>query len=147
MALSAARVLTFEGQPPKDSLKLTASDTYYRGAMIVRDGSTGYGKVPADAAALEIAGILTGKFEGGVTDYAHVVGSGENPRAEVEIGEVWLPLTGGTAAQTDVGDLVYAADDENLTKTAGSKTIAYRVKDYDAALGLKIDLRQPIKMS
>lgn len=145
MALSADRVVEWEGQPEKTSALLTESDTYYRGAIIVLDGSTGYGKVPADAAALEPAGILTGKYEGGITDYAYVVGAGANPRAELLVGKVWLP-TDGTEAQTDVGDLIYVKDDSDLTKTAGSKTIAFRVLDFKTGYVL-VDLRRPIKVS
>lgn len=146
MALSAGRVVEFDGQPEKVSMLLDENDTYYRGGIMVVDGSDGYAKVPSDAAALEGAGILTGRFEGGVTDYAHVVASGAFPRAEMLKGRTWLPVTGSTAAQGDVGDIVYLADDQNLTKSAGSKTIGYRVLDFKTGF-LLIDLRQPIKLS
>lgn len=143
MALSAKTVLEFEGATEKASGLVVGNDTYYRGALLVLDGADGYVKVPSDAAALECAGVYNGKNEAGV-DYEYAVASGSHPRIELDVGKVWVPFSG--AALTDVGDIAYIADDSTLTKTAGSKTIGYRVKDYKSGY-LLIDLRQPIKLS
>ncbi|MFW5776817.1 MAG: hypothetical protein ACOCZB_05965 [Spirochaetota bacterium] len=140
MALSAATTRKFEGQQEEISPKVEESDTYYRGAILCYNGD-GYAAVPTDTAALFPAGIVTGYYEGGVAEDAYEVDSGENPRAILRRGKVWLPL--GSAAQTDVGELVYISDDETLTQTAGSKTVAAPILDVDVSAGLVlVDIRQ-----
>lgn len=143
MALSAKRTLEFEGPAEYIEPKAAASDTYYRGAILTFN-TDGYAAVPSDGAAQYPAGIVMGQAEGGVRDYAYEVGSGENPRLRLYRGRVWIPFSG--AAQTDVGELVYIADDETVTQTAGSKTIAFQVLDFKTGYVL-IDLRAPIKVS
>jgi hypothetical protein len=142
MSLSAKRVLVFDEPVEKISDLAAESDTYYKGMLLCWEAA-GYLVPPSDAAALEVAGVYNGRSELGVDD-ALVVGSGEHPRLELERGRVRIPFSG--AAQTDVGDLAYVADDTTLTKTAGSKTIAYRVEDFETGY-LWIDIRRPIKLS
>jgi hypothetical protein len=139
-ALSAPTTRKFEGHQEEISPRVAASDTYYKGAVLCYN-SDGYAAVPSDTAALHPAGIVTGQYEGGESEDEKVVGSGENPRAVLRRGKVWLPL--GSAAQTDVGELVYIADDGTLTQTSGSKTVAAPVLDVDVGAGLVlVDIRQ-----
>jgi len=142
MALTAARVLEFEGPPEYIEPKVAASDTYYRGMIL--NFLSGHAAAPTDGAAQYPAGVVDGKFENGVQDYAYVVASGANPRARLARGQVWLPLSG--AAITDVGTLCYIADDTSLTKSAGSKTVAYEGLDFKTGYIL-VDLRHPIKVA
>lgn len=145
MALSAATTRSFDGAPEYINAKVAASDTYYRGAILTFD-SDGFAAVPTDGAAQFGAGVVTGKFEDGVSDYAYEVGSGENPRAELARGRVWLPLA--SVAQTDVGEIAYISDDDTLTQTAGTKTVGYVILDVDTTNELAlIDLRVPDRIA
>jgi len=139
MALSAERFLEFVGEQDEISPLVTASVTYYKGGVLVY--TSGYAAKPTDAAALYPAGIITGFYQDGVRDDAYTVGATQ-VRATLKRGKVWLPFSG--AAQTDVGLLFYLADDNTLTKTAGSKTIAFPALDFKTGFVL-IDLRVPIK--
>lgn len=136
-ALTASRTLEFVGDQDEISPKVAASDTYYKGSLLCYDTS-GYAAAPSDAAALFPAGIVTGAYEGGVRDDAYVVGSGENPRARLKRGKVWLPFSG--AAQSNVGEIFYIADDGTLTQTAGSKTVGLVALDFKTGY-LLFDLR------
>jgi hypothetical protein len=144
-ALTAAVTRKFEGHQEEISPRVAASDTYYKGAILCYN-SGGYAAVPSDSAALFPAGVVSGYYEGGVSDDAYVVGSGENPRATLRRGKVWLPL--GSAAQTDVGEIAYILDDGTLTQTAGSKTVGFTILDVDVSAGLVlIDLRVPDRIA
>jgi hypothetical protein len=107
MALSADRGYSVAGLSEVLHGKLTASVTYYKGGIVQWDAATGLLKKPADVA---------GEFGVGVLKKGYVAGAGENPDAEVEVGKIWVPFA--AAAQTDVGDWVYASDDGTITKTA-----------------------------
>ncbi len=135
--LTAPRTLEFVGAQDEISPKLAASDTYYKGMLLCT--ISGYAADPTDTAALFIAGIVTGDFEGGVRDDAYVVAAATYPRARLLRGKVWLPFSG--AAQTDVGLVFYVADSGTLTKTAGSKTVGLVALDFKAGY-LLFDLRQ-----
>lgn len=135
-ALTASRTLEFVGEQDEISPKVAASDTYYKGALLCYDAN-GYAAVPTDAAALFPAGIVTGVFEGGNRDDAYEVGS-TAVRAVLKRGKVWLPFSG--AAQTNVGEVFYIADDGTLTQTAGSKTVGLVALDFKTGY-LLFDLR------
>ncbi len=107
MALSADRHYAVSGLTEVLHGKLTASVTYYKGGIVQWDASTGLLKKPADVA---------GEYGIGVLKAGKVVAAGENPDAEVETGKVWVPFA--SAAQSDVGDWVYASDDGTITKSA-----------------------------
>jgi hypothetical protein len=139
--LTGPRVLEFIDIPEKKSAKCTASTTYYRGSILCFSASTGYLVKPTDVAATYGAGVFDGIAEDGVEDYSFACGATQK-RLELKVGRVWVPLSG--AAQTDVGQLAYLADDNLATKTAGSKTIAYLVEDFKTGYVL-LDLRKPIK--
>lgn len=136
MALSAARKLEFHGEQDEISPVLAASDTYYEGALLCFDAN-GYAAVPTDAAALFPAGIVTGIYEGGIRDTAYAMGSTAE-RGVLKRGKVWLPFSG--AAQSDVGEIFYIADDGTLTQTAGSKTVGLVALDFKTGY-LLFDLR------
>lgn len=143
MSLSAKRILEHEGPGEYIEPKCAGNDTYYHGAILAFD-SNGYVAPPTDAAAIYGAGIYDGKAEDGVDDYAYAVASGSHPRLRIRRGKTWIPFSG--AVQSDCGELVYLADDETVTQTAGSKTIAYTVLDFKTGYVL-IDFRNPIKVS
>ena len=133
--LTAKRVLEWVGEQEEISPMVTASVTYYPGGLLVN--TSGYATKPTDAAGLYILGILTGFYQDGVRDAAYAVGA-TAVRASLKRGKVWLPVSG--CAQTDVGLLHYPADDQTMTKTAGSKTIAYPALDFKTGY-LLFDIR------
>lgn len=141
--LSAPRTLEFVGQQEEMSPKITVSVTYYKGGLLVLDPSTGYGLKPTDAANSEVAGIVTGVYEGGVRDDAYAMGT-TAMRAVLKKGKVWLPVSG--CAITDVGVIHYVADDQTMTKTAGNKTVGYRALDFKTGY-LLFDLRKPDRIA
>lgn len=136
MALSAARKLEFHGEQDEISPFFAASDTYYEGAFLCFDAS-GFAAVPTDAAALFPAGIVTGEYADGTRDYAYAMGS-TAVRGKLKRGKVWLPFSG--AAQSDVGEIFYIADDGTLTQTAGSKTVGLVALDFKTGY-LLFDIR------
>lgn len=136
MALSARVFREFVGEQDEISPKFAASDTYYKGAILCYDAN-GYAAVPTDAAALFPAGIVAGIYEGGIHDDAYAMGS-TAMRGVLKRGKVWLPFSG--AAQTNVGEIFYIADDGTLTQTAGSKTVGLVALDFKTGY-LLFDLR------
>jgi hypothetical protein len=106
MALSADRDYSVQGQSEVFHGILTASVTYYKGGIVQFDASTGLVKKPADVA---------GEFPVGVLKKGYVAPASPAMHCEIETGKVWLPFA--TAAQTDVGDWIYASADDTLTKT------------------------------
>jgi len=145
-ALSAATNRKYHGQQDEISAPVAASDTYYRGAVLALDAN-GYASVPTDAAALFIAGVVTGEWEDGDKTEAKVVGSGETPRAVLRRGKVWLPFA--SVAVSDRGEIAYVADDAGtLTQSAGSKTVGYVILDVDTTNDLAlVDLRVPDRIA
>jgi hypothetical protein len=129
------RLVEFVGEQEEISPKVAASKTYYKGTVLVY--TSGYADKPTDAATLYAAGVVTGFFQDGIRDDAYVVGTTQ-VRATLKRGKVWLPFSG--AAQTDVGLIFYLADDQTITKTAGSKTIGFPALDFKAGFVL-LDLR------
>lgn len=134
--LSAPRILEFVGEVEEISPKVAASVTYYKGGLLTLDAN-GFANKPTDAAAQFPAGIVSGIFEGGVRDDALAVGT-TAVRAVLRRGKVWVPFSG--AAQSDVGEVFYIADDQLVTKTAGSKTVGLIALDFKAGY-LLFDLR------
>ena len=127
MALTAKRDYATVGATKQGSIKAAASDTYYKGAMLIANAD-GYAAAPTNAANLRPIGVYTGRAEDGVVDNSYEVGSGSHPRLVVESGRIWIPHTG--ASQSDVGELFYLADDNTLTQTAGSKNWVLPAVDY-----------------
>lgn len=119
MALTAKYNYTVVNPTEQNAVKAAGNDTYYKGAMLVAN-TDGYADVPSDAANLRPIGVYTGIAEDGVKDAAYEVANGAHPKLVVESGRIWIPHTG--AAQSDVGEFFYLADDSTLTQTAGSKT-------------------------
>jgi len=134
--LTASRkTLEWVGEVEEISPYFTASVTYYRGGLLVL--TSGYATKPTDVAALPVAGIVTGVYQDGIRDDAYAMGS-TAMRGRLKRGKVWLPFSG--AAQTDVGLPFYIADDQLITKTAGSKTLGFYALDFKTGYVL-IDLR------
>jgi hypothetical protein len=141
-ALTEGRVLEFVGNQDEISPRVAASDSYYLGGVLCF--VSGYAAVPGDNANSEAAGVVTGEYGDGDRVDVKAVGAGETPRARLKRGKVWLPVSG--AAQTDVGVIHYVADDQTMTKTAGSKTVGYRALDFKSGY-LLFDLRQPDRIA
>lgn len=143
MALSAPVEREFEGEIELHEAACAGNDIFYRGALLCYD-SNGYVAVPSDSAALWFAGMYTGKAENGVSDYAYSVPASTYPKLQLAIGKIWVAFSG--AAQSDVGELFYISDDNTLTQTAGSKTVAYLCVGYKSGYVL-IDFRHPDRIA
>jgi hypothetical protein len=88
--------------------------TIYKGAMVVIDAATGYA-IPA------VAGTANFFIGIALEQVATGAGASGSKTVAVAVEALWEEnLTG--AAITDVGDPVYAADDNSLTLTAGTNT-------------------------
>jgi hypothetical protein len=136
MALSARVNREFVGDQDEIFPLFAANDTYYRGAILCYDAN-GYAAVPTDAAALFPAGIVAGEYADGTRDDAYAMGA-TAVRGKLYRGKVWLPFSG--AAQSDVGEIFYIADDGTLTQTAGNKTVGLVALDFKTGY-LLFDLR------
>jgi len=134
-ALTDARYLEFVGHQDEISPRVASGASYYKGALLVYDAN-GLAAQPSDAAGLYPAGIITGQYEDG--DRVDEKAATTTVRARIFRGKVWLPFAG--AAQTDVGKKFYIADDQTLTKTAGTKTVAIVALDFKPGY-LLFDLR------
>ena len=110
LALSAD--LDVEEVPPLEVLNVLAgtADTLYKGA-IVHVGTDGFIAVAADTTACFAVGIMK----------KQVVAAGSNAEAcEILTGRFWLAMS--IAAQSHVGQLIYATADNTITPTATSNT-------------------------
>lgn len=116
MALTERRTYETVGPTVRVPGKFAASDEYFPGALLAYNAD-GYLAVPGGAATDRPAGVYTG-FGADIDTGSVVAGAGENPDGEVEVGLIWVPFA--TAAQSDVGEYFYLADDETVTQTAGS---------------------------
>lgn len=95
------------------------NDVYYKGAMIVCDKADGKYKVPSDTVDLVPVGVYTGNDDD--VDLAYLtIPSGVTKKIQVERGRIWIPKSG--AAQADVGQFHYLADDGSVTLTKSVKT-------------------------
>ena len=139
MALTAPRQL-YETQGQTNILEYPSAgnDIYYQGALMV-SSAAGYADVPSDAAALIPLGVYTGR-----QGQEFSVASGAHDTIEIEEGYVWVPFSG--AAQTDVGEVFYLADDSTVTKTIGSKTWGIMCKGFKTGY-VRLDFAKPIKMA
>src|SRR3989339_884654 len=107
-ALTADRAYETSGRTEVLRVLLTANDIYYKGAIIEFTAAGGLGIVATDTTAQgSLSGIMTEHIE---------VAAGETRYGEVEVGKIWMPFS--TAAVTDVGDYIYAADDGTIAKSA-----------------------------
>jgi len=116
MALTAARKINRVGRTRQLALATAGNDTYFEGALIAADAN-GYAAVPTDAATAIPMGVYSGR-----QGASFAVDNGDHDEIEVERGLLWIPFSG--AAQSDVGELFYLSDDEDVTQTAGSKAYA-----------------------
>lgn len=91
--------------------KAAGADTFYKGAIVCTVGASGYVVVAADTATYVPLGLVKEK----------VTATAAGDDLEVIVGTVvWIPFT--SAAQADVGDLVYPTADDTIAKTASNVT-------------------------
>ena len=134
--LTANRNLSVKGLSFIFGGKMEESITIYRNSFLIANAN-GYADKPSDAANLMPLGLHTGTKGNIMT-----TGAGEHHEIEIQRIPTWCPFTG--AAQGDVGDLFYLADDEDVTKTAESKTWALPCLDWKSGYVL-LDFSNPIK--
>jgi hypothetical protein len=121
MALSADRNIETVNPTRIDAILAGVADTIYKGS-IVKIETDGYCEVADGAAASVNFGIAKNQ----------VVCAGSHAEyVEIERGRFWLPHTG--AAQTDVGTLAWAVDDQDIAHAAQNAT--------DTPLGLVIGFK------
>ncbi len=130
-ALTADREYAVSGRTEILHAKLTESDSYFKGAMVQFDKTTGLAKVAVDVSLEGVIGVLKA---------GQVVGAGVNPDCEIETGKIWIPHSG--AAVTDVDTFVHAADDGDiLLMSAQVGDPCGRVLDWKTGF-LLVDFRQ-----
>lgn len=106
MALTADYEYESRPQNKFDKVRAGAADTLYKGAM-VNIGVDGY---------LKVAGDVANEVPIGVMVEQHIADGSSHEEVRIERGRIWIPHTG--AAQTDVGNMFYATDDDTLADTA-----------------------------
>lgn len=143
MALSAKNDYVTVGATRLLPVKAAGNETLYKGAYVVLDAN-GYAAKPTDAAALPPVGVITGKGFLNPGDDSYAVPNLSHPDLEVEQGLIWCSKA--DAAQTDVGTLLYVADDGTLAAAAGNKTIAFYVLAFKTGYVL-LDFCHPIKVA
>lgn len=141
MAITTSRQLETQGDVDRIPGVLAASTTFYSGQLVVIDG--GFLANPTNAAGKLPLGILDRQSFAPGANSLTTPASGM-PTGVVLRGRVWVPFTG--AAQTDVGVLFYLADNGDVTKTAGSKTIAVYCVGFKAGHVL-LDFNAPIRVA
>ena len=118
--LSADTVRVFDGGigPETNSLAVIASDIIYRGAAVGESSSTGTFRPLA--AADTFAGFAEAKADNS---------SGSAAAINVQVrqrGIVKLTVTGG-AANANVGEKVYASDDDTFTTTSSGNSLIGKI--------------------
>ena len=131
MSLSADRPYRVKGSSELDSVLPTASDIYYRGAIVNVTASGGLAIVASDTAG-------QGSFSGVVTKHVEV-GSAADGKIEIERGRVWIPFA--SAAQADVGDYFYATADDTVAKAATNADPCGKCVDVIVGSAVCIDFR------
>lgn len=121
MALTACRTLETVNPTEVVAILGGAADTIYEGS-IVKIETDGYAECADGAAASVNLGIAT---------KAVVCAGSHAEYVEIEVGRFWMPHAG--AAQTDVGTLAWAVDDESIAHAAQNVT--------DVPLGLVIGFK------
>ena len=115
-ALSADRQVQFESGDMQD-LPVLANTVIYAGAFV---GDNGSGLMRGLVAGDPFRGIAIGKSG------ATVSASGDYDVRVLEVGKIVHAVT-GVADEDDVGEIVYASDDQTLTLTSTSNTAIGRV--------------------
>jgi hypothetical protein len=134
MALTADRNYETSGLTEKLRVLLTASDIYYKGAIVVFTAAGGLAIVASDTAALgKLAGVMVKHVEPGAATDVY---------AEIEVGKIWIPFSG--AAQADVGDYVYATADDTIAKTATNSDPIGLIVDVRVGVAALVDFRKGI---
>ena len=121
MALTACRTLETVNPTEVVAVLAGAAGTIYEGA-IVKIETDGYAEA-ADGAALSV--------NMGIAKVAVVCAGSHAEYVEIETGRFWMPHAG--AAQTDVGTLAWAVDDEAIAHAAQNAT--------DVPLGLVVGFK------
>ncbi len=131
MALTADRPYEVQGQSEMLRVLLTASDIYYKGAIVNVTAAGGLAIVASDTAAQGgLSGIITEHKEPGAATDVYVA---------IERGRVWIPFA--SAAQADVGDYVYATADDTIAKTATNADPIGKIIDVRVGVAALVDFR------
>jgi hypothetical protein len=97
------------------SLKVAASTTIYKGAMVMVVKGTGYAVPAADTANGQVMGVALETID-------NSTGSNGDKSVKVQTNDSWIiTLTGVTDA--DVGKLVYVSDDDTVVKSGQSNDV------------------------
>jgi hypothetical protein len=113
-----------------------AVDVIYRGAMVMYDA----------AGFLAPAATGAGNVFGGIAEEEvdNSGGAAGDVRCKHKVEGSYL-LTGAGFAQTDVGSMVYASDDETVTLTSTANPMVGQIVDYISATQVWVKLeRNPV---
>jgi len=101
-----------------------ASSTIYRGAMVMHNAAGFMVPCAAESGAV-FAGIAEEEVD-------NSTGSDGDKQCKA-IHDGRFLLTGAGFTQADVGEIVYASDDETITKTAGSNVLVGKIQKFVSA--------------
>jgi hypothetical protein len=138
-ALAARRAVRVKKFINRD-LPATASDTYYQGALVGFDTSTGL---------IVVGGANTTLIPVGLVKENTTIGSGGgNVPVEMfeEVTAVWFANSSGDAVTaSEIGGICYIEDDQTVAKTDATNTlsVAGRVWDVDATKGVLVQPMAP----
>lgn len=134
MALTADRLYKTRGITRTIRVKMTTNDIYYKGAMINLTAAGGLGIVASDTANQgKLTGVMVKQLDNtGKTEYA-----------EIEVGVIFIPFA--SAAQADVGDRVYATDDDTIAKSATNADPCGIIEDVDVGVGCWVNFDKGIE--
>lgn len=125
MALTQRRELEVVGTSYRVPAVAKTSQVIYPGALLVAD-SNGLAAVGGNTANEYPLGFYTG--QGMVAPFESLTVGSSTVVIETLKGKIWVPFTG--AAQSDVGERFFIADEETVTKTQGNKTYCMVCEAY-----------------
>ena len=131
MALTVDRPYEVQGVSELMRVLLTASDIYYKGAIVNLTAAGGLAIVASDTAAQGgTSGVITDQVTALATPALY---------AAIERGRVWIPFA--AAAQADVGDYVYATADDTIAKSASNADPIGKIIDVRVGVSALVDFR------
>ena len=110
---------------------VVASDIIYRGAMVMHN-TAGFLAPAATGAGSIFAGISEEEVD-------NSGGAAGDERCKHKITGRYL-LTGSGFVQGDVGEIVYASDDQTITKTSTNNPLVGKIDDFVSATQVWVNL-------
>jgi hypothetical protein len=112
---------------------MTTDDIYYKGAIVNVTVAGGLGIVASDTVGQgHLSGVVIQRLDN----------TGKSDYADVEIGTIFIPFP--TAQTSDVGDYVYAIEDDKVAKAASAASPIGLIEDVNIGVGFWINFDRGI---